>query len=282
MSTIKKVIMAFSAVVVLGLGGFLASEHFSDSGRERSGGSGNIVADYKDLLNEAERLKALAGENCENKKDMNQRIDGLEEKLADLAARKKAWLDNNPAPADGEFIPPIPGSEPLDMVEPVPGPSGSADVDYGDIPPIPGSEPLDMSESDPVPSADGEFIPPIPGSEPLDMVEPSDFDMINTIEKDIISELNSLKALCNDEEKKKAISDKCGDACQRHKDCAAYTEDATPGDLNDAYDACMEECAAWPKEMIKCINAIDIKAPNDCVSFLNCRVPQFFEEKYLE
>src|SRR3989339_2120011 len=123
MSTIKKILLGAAAVVVLGLGGFLVSEHVSDPGQGRSIDPEKIVSDYKDLLAEAERLKALAGENCDNKKDVNRRIEEMEKKLADLAARKKAWLDNNPAPAD---------------------------VDYGDIPPIPGSEPLDMSESDPV------------------------------------------------------------------------------------------------------------------------------------
>ena len=70
--------------------------------------------------------------------------------------------------------------------------------------------------------------------------------------------------------------------CQRHKECAAFTEDATPADLNDAYNTCMEECAAWPVEMVKCINAIDINVPNDCVGFLNCQLPQYYEEKYLK
>ena len=102
------------------------------------------------------------------------------------------------------------------------------------------------------------------------------------LERKIGDLLRELKALCKDEEKKKVISDKCSDACQRYKDCAAYTEDVTPEDLNDAYDTCMEECPTWPKEMIKCINAIDIKIPNDCVSFLNCQVPQFYEETYLK
>jgi len=52
--------------------------------------------------------------------------------------------------------------------------------------------------------------------------------------------------------------------------------------LTDAYNTCMEECPTWPKEMIKCINAVDIKTPNDCVSFVQCQLPQLYEERYLE
>jgi hypothetical protein len=35
-------------------------------------------------------------------------------------------------------------------------------------------------------------------------------------------------------------------------------------------------------KMVKCINAIDINVPNDCVGFLNCQLPQYYEEKYLK
>ena len=83
--------------------------------------------------------------------------------------------------------------------------------------------------------------------------------------------MEELKSLCSEDEqdKKKVVSDKCSDACQRYKDCAAYGDDATPADLNDAYATCIEECATWPKDMVKCINAVDIKVPNDCVGFLH-------------
>ena len=102
------------------------------------------------------------------------------------------------------------------------------------------------------------------------------------MERKIKNLLQELKTLCPEEENKKVISDKCSDACQRHKDCAAYTEDVTAADLTDAYNTCMEECPTWPKGMIKCINAVDIKTPNDCVSFVQCQVPQLYEERYLE
>jgi len=89
--------------------------------------------------------------------------------------------------------------------------------------------------------------------------------------------------LCKEEEPTtKVVSDKCSDACQRYEDCASYTEDVTASDLDDAYNTCMEECGAWQKEMIQCINTIDIQTPNDCMGFVQCQLPQYYEEKYLE
>jgi len=127
-------------------------------------------------------------------------------------------------------------------------------------------------------------VPPLPEIDEADIINPDEpiFQMEDAGQK-INNILQRLKALCQEDAPvKKPVSDKCSDACQRHKDCAAFTEDATPADLNDAYSTCMEECAAWPVEMVKCINAIDINVPNDCVGFLNCQLPQYYEEKYLK
>ena len=82
-----------------------------------------------------------------------------------------------------------------------------------------------------------------------------------------------------------AISDKCEDACVKYKKCAAWS-DATAEDLADAYDSCMVECTGsetppgWSKKVIKCINAVEIKKPNDCVIFVNCQLPEQMENKY--
>ncbi|OGF35296.1 hypothetical protein A2468_00010 [Candidatus Falkowbacteria bacterium RIFOXYC2_FULL_46_15] len=279
MSTIKKILLGAAAVVVLGLGGFLVSEHVSDPGQGRSTDPEAIVSDYKDLLAEAEQLKALAGENCDNKKDVNRRIEEMEKKLSDLAARKKAWLDNVPKLPDinPETIVPEnplgrPGSEIPELSSDAP-PLPDIDMDSIIVEERPGSQAPELTSD----------APPLPDINEADIIDPDEyFYQMGELERKIGDLLRELKALCKDEEKKKVISDKCSDACQRYKDCAAYTEDVTPEDLNDAYDTCMEECPTWPKEMIKCINAIDIKIPNDCVSFLNCQVPQFYEETYLK
>ncbi|MFA5009468.1 MAG: hypothetical protein WC534_02760 [Candidatus Paceibacterota bacterium] len=126
-------------------------------------------------------------------------------------------------------------------------------------------------------------VPPLPDIE-IDIIDPNEkiFQM-QDCEQKINNILQQLKALCQDEESaKKSVSDKCSDACQRHKACAAFTEDVTSADLNNAYNSCMEECATWPKDMIKCINTVEIKKPNDCVNFVQCQLPQFYEGKYLK
>ncbi len=182
-----------------------------------------------------------------------------------------------------------PGSEVPELTSDVPplpdvrieviGDSGLPEDYIPDLPEIntgrPGSEVPELTSD----------VPPLPNIE-MDIINPDEYIFkMEDYDQKIRNILSDLKSLCEDEAKpieKKVISDKCSDACQRHKDCSAFTDDVTPADLNDAYNTCMEECATWPKEMIKCINAIDIKAPNDCVGFLQCQLPQFYEEKYLQ
>ena len=194
-------------------------------------------------------------------------------------------------------VPPLPDIDPDDIVM-IPdadaGRPGSEMPELSsDVPPLPDIDPDDIVM---IPDADAgrpgsempelsSDVPPLPDIDDADIIDPDEYILqMAESEKKIINILQALKALCQEETEKpapKTVSDKCSDACQRYKDCAAYTEDATPADLNDAYDTCLEECQTWPKEMIKCINAVEIKAPNDCVNFLPCQLPQFYEEKYL-
>ncbi|RJQ34289.1 hypothetical protein C4566_02295 [Candidatus Parcubacteria bacterium] len=276
MNTIKKVLMSALAVVTLGVAGFLISNYFSDSGQKNLDSPEAIVEDYKNLLAEAEQLKTSAGNNCENKKDINKKIDAIEKKLADLATRKKEWLDN---------VPKLPEVNPvvLDQENPLGRPGSEVPELTSDVPPLPDIDPesiiIEEVPGSQVPELTSD-VPPLPDINEADIIDPNEYIFqIEEHEQKINNILQELKNICQEEEK--IISDKCSDACQRYKDCAAYTEDATPTDLNDAYDTCMEECATWSKEIIKCINAIDIKTPNDCVSFVNCQLPQFYEEKYL-
>lgn len=247
MSIIQKIIASALGVIVLGASGYFISDYFSKQNNSLDTPE-KIVSDYKDLLAEAEQLKALAGNSCDNKKDINQKIESLEKKLADLAERKKQWLDN---------VPKLPDVEPEIL-------------DQG----RPGSEVPELTPD----------VPPLPEIDEINIIDPNEnIFQIENCEQKINNILQQLKTLCQDEESApKPVSDKCSDACQRYKSCASFTEDVTPADLNDAYNTCMEECATWPKEMIKCINAINIKVPNDCVSFVQCQLPQFYEEKYLK
>ncbi len=247
---------------------------------------------------------------------MAKQIKSLEDELADLADRKQDWLDNVPQLPEGEptsvtpegrpssevpeltsDVPPLPelgpdvvevlGSEVPELTSDIPSlPDINIQVvdDFGrpveyvpELPELntgrPGSEVPELTSD----------IPSLPEIDEMNIVDPNEpIIKMAELEQKIKNLLQELKTLCPEEENKKAISDKCSDACQRHKDCAAYTEDVTVADLTDAYNTCMEECPTWPKEMIKCINAVDIKTPNDCVSFVQCQLPQLYEERYLE
>lgn len=313
MGTIQKIIIGAVSVLVLGAAGYFFKDSLIDSGKKQLDTPENIVADYKDLLAEAEQLQNSAGVNCGNKKETNKKIDALEKKLMDLAERKKQWLDNVPKLPDVE--PEIlnsenplgrPGSEVPELTSDVPSlpEISSEEIEVlgsevpelsSDVPPLPD---IDMESIEYIPDLPelnpgrpgsevpelGSDAPPLPEINEINIINPDEpiFQMDDNAQmiKDI---LQALRALCQEEEQpKKVISDKCNDACQRHKACAAYTEDATSADLNDAYDTCMEECVTWPKEMIKCINTVEIKAPNDCVNFVQCQLPQLYEEKYLQ
>ena len=344
MSIIQKVIMG-AAAVALAVGGYFAANYFSDSRQKNTLDTPErIAADYQNLLDEAKRLEAAAGADCGNKKDINRQIEALENKLADLDARKKQWLDSVPELPDVELEirdqndPNRPGSQVPELSSDVPPlPDVNVEVIPGsevpeltsDVPPLPEIDPNSIiieetpgsqvpeltSDVPPLPEINIELIesadyipempeipeinpgrpgsevpeltsdvPPLPEIDEADIINPDEpiFQMEDAGQK-INDILQRLKALCQEDAPvKKPVSDKCSDACQRHKDCAAFTEDATPADLNDAYSTCMEECVAWPVEMVKCINAIDINVPNDCAGFLNCQLPQYYEEKYLK
>ena len=178
-----------------------------------------------------------------------------------------------------EYIPEMPeintgrpGSEVPELTSDVPPlPEIDSDsIEIIDSPGIPGSEIPELTSD----------VPPLPEISEDAIIDPNEYIFqMDDYEQKIQALLQELKDLCKEDPK--VTSDKCSDACKRYKDCAAYTEDVTEVDLIDAYDTCMEECITWPQEKIKCINAITIKAPNDCVSFVNCQLPQHYEETYL-
>lgn len=298
------------SIAVLGGIGYLITDSLIDSKQKELDTPEKIVTDYKDLLTEAEQLQNSAGISCGDKKETNKKIDTLEKKLTDLAKRKKQWLDSVPklpdvkpeelssdnplgrpgseVPELTSNVPPLPdinpevlGSQVPELTSDVP-PLPEIDIEsieyIPDMPEInpgrPGSEMPELTSD----------VPPLPEINEINIIDPNEpiFQMEDNAQN-IKNILQALRDLCQEaEQPQKVISDKCSDACQRHKDCAAYTEDVTATDLTDAYDACMEECVTWPTKIIKCINAIDIKMPNDCVSFVQCKLPQFYEEKYLQ
>jgi len=300
MNTIPKIIVGAVAVFVLVAAGYFLKNTLVNSKQTELDTPEKIVADYKDLLAEADQLQDSAGVNCGNKKETNKKIDALEKKLTDLEERKKQWLDN--VPKLPEVEPEIlnednllgrPGSEvpelssdvpPLPDINPEinPGRPGSEVPELSsDVPPLPDINP-EINPGRPgseVPELSSD-VPPLPEINEINIIDPNEpISQMDENAQNIKDVLQALRDLCQEAEQiQKVISDKCSDACQRHKDCAAYTEDMTATDLADAYDACMEECPTWPKAMIKCINATEIKKPNDCVGFVQCQVPQFYEK----
>ena len=311
MSIINKIILGALGVVVLGLGGYFVLDKINDSKQNGSLDTPeNIVSDYADLLTEAEQIK-IANADCGDRQGLAKQIKSLEDKLSDLTDRKKDWLDNVPKlpEVEPELIESEgrPGSEVPELTSDVP-PLPEVEIEVlgsevpeltSDVPPLPevdivvvddSGNPIEYIPELPelntgrpgseVPELTLD-VPPLPEIDEMNIVDPNEYIFqMQDYESKIKNLLQELKSMCPDEENKKVISDKCEDACGRHKKCASFTEDVTPTDLNDAYVACMEECVTWPKEMVRCINALDIKVPNDCVSFVQCQLPQLYEERY--
>ena len=119
-----------------------------------------IAADYQNLLDEAKRLEAAAGADCGDKKDINRQIEELKNKLADLEARKKQWLDSVPELPDVEpeirdqNDPNRPGSEVPELTSDVP-PLPDVNVEV-----IPGSEVPELTSD----------VPPLPEIDPNSII----------------------------------------------------------------------------------------------------------------
>jgi len=270
MNTIPKIIIGTVTVLVLIATGFFLKNTIIDSEQNELDTPEIIVIDYKDLLAEADELQNSAGVNCGDKKETNKKIDALEKKLADLAGRKKQWLDS---------VPKLPEVEPEILYgdKPLGRPGSEVPELSSDVPALPDIDPEVLGSQIPELTSD---VPPLPEINEINIIDPNEpISQMDENAKNIKDVLQALRDLCQEAvQPPKVISDKCSDACERHKDCAAYTEDVTAVDLADAYNACMEECPTWPKAMIKCINTTEIETPNDCVGFVQCQVPQFYEK----
>lgn len=124
-----------------------------------------------------------------------------------------------------------------------------------------------------------EYIPR-PGEQVPDLSDP-DYDntlwQINVLEKEMLTELNNLKSLCDNQEKdkKEIISTSCVEACKKYSECTHYTEDTTEQDRRDAYDSCMIECADWSDKTKICINKKTIKTVSDCTNLSMCALAEY-------
>jgi len=265
---------------------------------------GILLNDFHKFLKEVidPKTKTKLAGNCDNQPKFAEQINDLEKQLEALKERRNEIINANKENSNesGEWIPPVPGSEPLDFDEPTP----ETEVETEWVPPFPESEPLNLD--DPIPNTDDEWIPPVPGSEPLDFDEPTpetevetewvppfpeseplnldptpsintqyaELKEINELEKKIIAEINNLKSLC-DEDEEEIISTSCPDACKKYADCTIYTEGTTKEDQQDAYDSCMEECPKWSDKTKICINKRPIKGIDDCIHLSFCGLAEY-------
>lgn len=230
----------------------------------------SLLQNYEQLLKDAQQQ---AAQDCDDPKVFSQQTKNLEEKLDKLRQQKKDLIAETDV---DEYIPPIPGSEPLDMEEempaesdeyipPIPGSESPADIGWSEttdeyIPPIPGSEtPTDIGPSESSETTD-DYIPPIPGSEPLDLDEGAitTIQKINNIEIDIRDILDTLETKCNQEEP----SGDCETACKNYNSkCLSLVPNASQSMLDDWFSSCMALCKKRSEEKVQCME--DAK---DCVA----------------
>jgi len=78
MNFMQKIIIGAVTVVVLIAAGFFLKNTLIDSNQNKMDTPEKIVADYKDLLAEADQLQNSVGVNCGDKKEINKKIDALE------------------------------------------------------------------------------------------------------------------------------------------------------------------------------------------------------------
>ena len=268
MTLIQKILIGVAAMIIAGGSVYLAfnqinKEEFKNDNLQK------IVADYESSLNEAEKIQTFSSD-CSNK-NLSQDIKNLEEKLSKLNKRAKTWWENRPK------LPDIPS----DIIDE----QNKTEIES---PKLTDEQEKQIKEDLFGSKESSNNVPPLPdlNEEDIEMVD-YDIEKLKNLPTKIKSIIDTLKKL-NDTCNKKAmdaISDKCEDACTRYKKCAAWS-DATAEDLADAYDSCMVECTGsetppgWSKKVIKCINAVEIKKPNDCVIFVNCQLPEQIENKY--
>lgn len=230
-----------TVVVAGGIGAYLILDKSSNQASSEE----SLLGDYQALLAEMKdsKTESSLSDSCENPQKFAKQIQALENKL-DILRQRKNDLSNE---ENSEDYIPRPGDQPLDLIEPASDNEGSED-----------------------------YIPR-PGDQPLDLIEPTTLDEINIIEAEIVTELNNLKSVCDEKDKKeeKVISTSCVDACKKYYDCAGYTEGSTRQDQQDAYDGCFEECAKWSDETKICINKQEIKTVTDCSNFSICALGEY-------
>lgn len=76
------------------------------------------------------------------------------------------------------------------------------------------------------------------------------------------------------DEEKDETAGNCNAACNNYAGCAGFAEDATPADLDEAYNTCMGECANWDQENISCMANATV-SPQGCMNISLCGLRQY-------
>ena len=207
----------------------------------------DLVKDYQELSEDVKLSKTKSDllAACENPGGFNKQIQELENTLARLRQRKNDITNTPIEVKEEEYIPRL------------------------------GEQVPDLWEPDPIQQE--EYIPRL-GEQSLDFIEnTSILSEITVLEEEILTELNNLKSLCDNQEKKKKeiISNSCIDACKKYSECTHYTQDTTEQDRKDAYDSCMIECADWSNKTKICINKKPIKTVSDCTNLSICALSEY-------
>lgn len=237
--------------------------------------SGNDISEewllqkYEDLLQKA---KNQAAQECENANDFSQQTKEIESIFDRIRQQKHDQVAESQIE---EYIPPIPGSEPLDfdMEEDTPKESEEyiprpwelpLDLDGNAVPleekeyiPRPGEQVPDLGDPETDATESNEYIPPIPWSEALDfdMGEITTIQKINNIELEIKDLLDALQTKCE----KEKPSNTCEKACNNYTNkCLSLVPNAGKGLFEQGFSSCVKECKKRDKKKIQCMeNAKD-------------------------
>jgi hypothetical protein len=103
-------------------------------------------------------------------------------------------------------------------------------------------------------------------------------------EADECAQLSSNDPYCIDDTQDPSEADindplpgNCVKACENYTHCAAYGDDVTLQDLDDAFVSCLEFCSTLDGQSRNCLASTIIRKPNDCAAQTACILPDVRE-----
>lgn len=231
-----------------------------------------LLQKYEDLLQKAENQAAQECGDANNFLQQTKEIESMFDKIRQQKHDRIAESEIE------EYIPPIPGSEPLDfdMAEDTPAENEEyiprpgelpLDLDGNSVPleekeyiPRLGEQVPDLGDPESDSTEIEEYIPPIPGAEPLDfdMGEITTMQKINNIEVNMKDLLEALQTKC----KKEKPSNTCEKACNNYTNkCLSLVPNASKSLFDQGFSSCVKECKKRDNKKIQCM-----ENAKDCVA----------------